>query len=229
MAEKDMFAMIVERFGEPQNARRLAPDEAARYRGRVPEALITFWVEHGWGSYRDGYFWICDPVRFDPLVRTIFTGDPELRPEDISMVAYTGEGETALMWHREKYGMTAFPHSSELGVGYATDEPIDTETNIKYSQNFLAGALLYGILQDEDEDFYDMKQILGSLSDGEVYGYVPARQLGGSEDDRQRVRVPEYFDIIAQLTPYRLVEQTSPEPGYPYGRFRDVRQIGRPR
>ena len=34
-----MFAMIIEWFGEPQNARRLALEEAVRYRGRVPEVL----------------------------------------------------------------------------------------------------------------------------------------------------------------------------------------------
>lgn len=38
-AENDMFAMIIEWFGEPQNARRLALEEAVRYRGRVPEVL----------------------------------------------------------------------------------------------------------------------------------------------------------------------------------------------
>ncbi|WP_082173644.1 T6SS immunity protein Tdi1 domain-containing protein [Methylobacterium platani] len=125
--------------------------------------------------------------------------------------------------------MTAFPHSSELGVGYAAAVPADPETGLEYSQDFLASALLIDIIADDADDFYDMRRRLGPLADGEVYGYAPARQLGGSEDDRQRVRVPEYFDVIAQLTPYRLVEQTSPEPGYPYGRFRDVRQIGRPR
>ncbi len=142
MAEKDIFAMIVERFGEPQkNARRLAPDEAARYRAAC-EALITFWVEHGWGSYRDGYFWICDPVLFDPWSEPFSRRDPELRPEDISMVAYTGEGEAALMWHRKKVRHDGIPHSSELGVGYAAAVPADPDTGVEYSQNFLAGALL---------------------------------------------------------------------------------------
>ncbi len=145
------------------------------------------------------------------------------------MVAYSGDGETALMWHREKYGMTAFPHSSELGMGYATPVPSDPETGLKYSEGFLAGDLLSIIFQDDIDDFNEMRKRLGPLADGEVYGYVPARQLGGGEADRQRVHVPEYFDIVAQLTPYRLVELTPPEPGYPYGRFRAIRQIGRPR
>ena len=75
---------------------------------------------------------------------------------------------------------------------------------------------------EDEEDVADV----GHLAEGEVIGYVPARQLGGDDDNLQRVKALGYFGFLAQLEPYKVMELTPPEPGYPFGKFRFMRHAG---
>jgi hypothetical protein len=68
MPEVDMFAHLLGRLGEPEQALEVTHDEAQRYTGRLPDALLRFWREHGRGTYKGGSYWICDPALYQGLI-----------------------------------------------------------------------------------------------------------------------------------------------------------------
>jgi hypothetical protein len=229
--EVDMFAYMLRKLGEPRFAAKISDEEAGRYAGRVPDALIRFWSEHGRGAYLDGLYWICDPAPFDPLLALIFAGDAELDPAEMTVVAHTAFGSLKL-WHRRRRSMlvdllvsTVFNQSERAWHDAKTGQP--------FSENFGVGTTVAitgsEYLPEEKELLAAAAARLGPLEPGEVYGFFPALQLGGAYkvENLRRVKAPEHFAFLAQLQRFDLVRLTEPEPpAYPYGRTVAVRKIG---
>ncbi len=38
------------------------------FTGKLPNGLLEIWQIHGWGSYRDGLFWLVDPTAYGVVV-----------------------------------------------------------------------------------------------------------------------------------------------------------------
>lgn len=229
--EVDMFAYMLRKLGEPRFAAKTTPAEAERYAGRVPEALIRFWSEHGRGAYLDGLYWISDPEPFDPLIATIFKDDPEFDPAEMTHVAHTAFGSLKL-WHRRRRGVLV-----DLLTSTVFNPPErswhDAKTGLPFSENFSIGTLVAITGAEYTEDQKDLLASAmtrqGPLAPGEVYGFSPALQLGGSytAENLRRVRAIEHLAFLAQLARLNLVSLTVPEPpAFPYGRTEVVRKIG---
>lgn len=103
MPEQDMFAYLIQELGEPEQARKITADEAARYADRVPGALLRFWQEHGRGAYRDGTYWICDPAPYQGIIDTVFKDDPQFNPSQMTAVGYDA---FAQLWVWDKKNST---------------------------------------------------------------------------------------------------------------------------
>jgi hypothetical protein len=168
-----MFEYMVETLGEPQHARRIDAIEAARYGGRVPEALIQFWVDHGRGAYLDGMHWICDPAPFDPLLALIFAGDPEFAPADMTAVAYMAFG-TLQVWHRVRAGVLVGFNLSEVSA--ASERSLHDRAGVRFPDDFLIAAQVAVVSSQfepwQRELFADAVARHGALAPEEVYGFV---------------------------------------------------------
>lgn len=222
-----MFASLVGRLGEPEHARKVSDSEIASYARAVPEALLHFWSEHGPGSYMKGAFWICDPRPFVPVVDDIFRGDAEFDPSRMTVVGYTAFG-TMLIWDRLKKQV-----SVNLLMSMVSNVPESKRRNPKtgepFSEDFTIGSFIAGMADYDETLFAPALQRLGRLEDGEIYGFVPALQLGGAFDVEhlRRMRLAEHASFIAQLQPLKLTRLTPPEPPrYPYGRIEVIRSVG---
>lgn len=199
----------------------------------MPPALIRFWVEHGRGAYYNGLYWICDPAPFDALLELIFEGDGEFSASQMSVVAYSAFG-TLKVWHRERRQMSIFLlessvfnppasswHSARTGQPFSQDSSVSTHVSTGQWQ----------FLQEERDFFTAAVARLGAPEPGEIYGFFPALQLGGTYavENLRRVRAAEHFTILAQLQPFKLTRLTPPDPpAFPYGRVEFVRFIGPP-
>jgi len=51
------FAGFLEEFGPPIEKRHVPVSSIERYRGKLPDQLLTYWAEQGWCGYADGLFW----------------------------------------------------------------------------------------------------------------------------------------------------------------------------
>ena len=219
---------LVAEFGEPMNARLMSKSDADAFRGRVPDALIDFWTLHGFGSYKDGYFVICDPRELQPILQTIFAGDPEYRAEDITAVGYVGDSSTLFAWHVNNRKVI-FTMDDSLVLFSTGSGDIDKATGMPYSQAELIGAYLSAFRNFDTELFDEACRLYGKPALGEMFGFVPAFQLGGTPDAQhmRRVQAVEHMAFLAQIMPFRLVEEMPPDADHPIGQNRIVRNIGR--
>jgi hypothetical protein len=231
--EVDMFASMIKTLGEPKYASRIGADEAARYADRVPPALVRFWVEHGRGAYFDGLYWICDPAPFDAVLELIFDGDPEFSPSDMTVVAHSAFGFLKV-WHRQRRQMNVHLLQSTVFNPPASSWH-DARTGQAFSEAFSVSTFVSTgrwEFEQEDRDLLAAAAARhGALQPGEVYGFFPALQLGGSYavENVKRVKAPEHFAILAQLERFKLTRLTPPDPpAFPYGHVEFVRFIGRP-
>jgi hypothetical protein len=225
--EIDMFAYLVEKLGEPEHAHKVSAAEIANYTSAVPDALLRFWADHGRGSYLNGAFWICNPRPFGPVLDDIFHGDPEFDPRRMTVVGYTAFG-TLLIWDRDKKQISVHLLSSEVH-NVPADKRINKKTGQAFSDDFMIGAFITGMKDYGEPLFAEAEQRLGRLDEGEIYGLVPALQLGGAfkVENLHRMGLVEHASFIAQLHPMRLTRLTPPEPPqYPYGRNEVIRLLG---
>jgi hypothetical protein len=231
--EVDMFAYMLKTLGEPEHASKIGPDEAARYADRVPPALIQFWAEHGRGAYLDGLYWICDPEPFDPVLELIFEGDPEFSPPDMAVVAYSALGALKV-WHRKRRKVNV-----SLLQSTVFNPPASSLHNARTGQPFTEAfsistfvSIVRSEFAQEDRDFHAAAVARhGALEPGEIFGFFPALQLGGTYavETLRRVRAAEHFAILAQLDRFKLTRLTQPDPpAFPYGQLKFVRFIGPP-
>jgi hypothetical protein len=236
MPEMDMFAYTVGALGEPEHARKVAPDEAAPYADRVPPALIRFWVEHGRGAFQAGKFWICDPAPFQPVIAEVFAEDPELDPAEMTVVGYSAFG-TLKVWHRRRRAIKVdFLFSQVFNPPESSWH--DKATGQPFSPDFSIGTHLtdfqYGPAQVDPSGEDLLPQAIarqGPLSPGEIYGFAPALQLGGAYavENLRRVAAAPHLMILAELARFDLTRLSPPQPpGHPYGRVEVVRKLGKP-
>lgn len=234
MSEIDMFSYLIRRLGEPELAQRVSKDEIESYRGRLPNALLTFWEEHGRGSYRDGTYWICDPAPYQSVINEIFKFDPKYKPEKMTAIGYDALGNL-WVWGDEFRKITVHTRLSEV---YNAPEAsfTDSDTGEKFPKDFSISSGLTAFMDydppsdDEGEPLIPQAiERLGRLNHNEIYGYVPALALGGENmaKNLQKFTAPEHMSFLASLQPLVLTELTPPEPGHPYGRVVPVRKIGR--
>ena len=62
------FADFLTKFGRPFAAK--AADEAVlqKYRGILPDQLLTYWRQYGFCGFADGLFWITNPDDYEDIL-----------------------------------------------------------------------------------------------------------------------------------------------------------------
>ena len=172
MAEYDVFAEIIKEFGEPDLAVTISAEEAATYRGRVPDALIRFWQEHGRGSYFDKIFTLCDPEDFTSVTKTIFSSDPEFLPVEIEVVGYNQYGDLSCWTHSQHLKnrgvgrMTVFSPDKWRNIdGSRPDKPPDVQPDLALASSFASASLQRTyIVSDQGEDLGVVaRRVIGPL------------------------------------------------------------------
>ena len=203
--------MASSRFGRflethPPNA-PLAPcsDHAIDpYRERVPEALIAFWTEVGWGWFGEGLLHVVDPAT---LVNglTTWLGGPDTSRTAIARTAF---GD--IFYHRDlreqarAMGMSG-TQPGELGdvsyvdvhfreVGIASLEVEDFFNNMLCDPEIVQGSLRKDLVGFA-------REVHGPLANHECFAFVPALALGGCEDPTcvQKVDMHVHWSILRQL------------------------------
>lgn len=226
MEEIDAFARVISDFGPPENTLRVPTDVIESYKDYFPISMIRFWEKYGWGEYKSGYCRICDPRPFQSFIKSIFMNDPEFDYQDLTVIISTALCEL-YVWSRKGYG---------IYISF-TDSRVTSQKNIlnpstgkQYGEDFLIGSNIHSAISDGGmQDYFpEAVERLGKLSPDELFGFVPALQLGGDPfpENLQRFKVMEYLEFLAQIEPLILVEITEPAPGAPLGRMKDVRRIG---
>ena len=154
-----------------------------KYKGLLPDELLSVWQTMGYGVYEDGFIQFVNPDEYEFVFDYI---DKLLEPSIVFGVNCTiasDEGNRVLLVNVRKCT------SEILGdMDFLLNYTLGDETAITAKDYF--DALPY----------VKVKGKLPALQYGQCYGYVPALALGGkaSSKNLQVVDVKTYIDLIAQ-------------------------------
>ncbi|MBP0583234.1 DUF1851 domain-containing protein [Labrys sp. LIt4] len=227
MSKSDMLSYLLDNFGGPEQATKVSDKEISKYFDKVPETILKFWRDHGRGSYLNGFFWFCDPALLQPILRTLFEGDPEYNAEDMTTVGYSAFGSLEV-WDKTR---------RIIGIDFLTstiysppDEYyLDLSTGERLDDNILVQTPMTSFINSDRDDFDEALATLGKLEPGEIYGYAPVLQLGGSQDVEHlhRTKIVEHLAMICGLSRFNLTRLTPPDPpAFPFGRLEVIRPVG---
>jgi hypothetical protein len=202
-------------------ARAFDPAYMDQSKGRVPDLLRAFWRTHGLGMSHKGLVQFCDPQELAFSLDAILADDPEIRPTESVVYAYSAFGKLWVWNSRRGTLAIDLPYLRVVPFNGSPPSELDWDT-------ILASALAtLGLNTCDRRDtrnhplFERAVKEFGPLAFGEVYGFFPAIGLGGAPELRnlQRVDAPVHFSILAQLGRFTLMDPSNYPP-------RPVRQIG---
>lgn len=198
------FEYFLEKMGPSIDRRYVPPSSIERYRGKLPDQLLSYWEKHGWCGYADGLFWTVDPQEYEPALEAWIGDTPFMEQDAYHVIARSAFGE--LYFWGEKTG-------SSLGVFAPGSFCIPSESGVVENLDFEM-RMFFGGLSRNGNDFEKMftpaLKKLGRLKPDEMYGFVPALALGGTStvDHLQKVKAVEHLVLLAQLAPLDVI--TSP-------------------
>lgn len=205
------FKYFLEKMGPAIDKQDVPRSSIERYRGRLPNQLLTYWEEHGWCGYAEGLFWTVNPQEYEPVLEAWIADTPFMEKDAYHIIARSAFGELFLWGERTGFSLhilacysMAFPVSGDakwIMQGQADDA-------VKW---FFSGTKK-DVLDIEDQSgkrlFAPALKTLGRLKHDEMYGFVPALALGGSSklEHLQKVKAVEHLMLLAQLEPLRVMD-----------------------
>ncbi len=196
------FEYFLETMGPSLDRRDVPASTIERFRGKLPDQLLSYWQEHGWCGYADGLFWTVDPEEYEPVLDAWIGGTPFMEEDAQHIVARGAFGDLYFWGERTGYSLN-------LSAPYALALPITGRTGSlnQRAQRFFSSC-------DRDENdldglFAPALKKLGRLRHDEMYGFVPALALGGPADlaHLQKVKAVEHLVILAQLSDLRVLNK----------------------
>lgn len=213
MALSDEFKYAVSKLGKSSGRVPVSAADVEGYRSRVPNSLIDFWIETGWGNYAHGLLKVADPALLEPVLPLLFpAGDQDFKAADCVIYAFTAFGRL-FIWHRQYGGIQINLLRYELNAAglLRPDNKASPEKAV---------AVPLGIFKPTLHDIADVTgaklfepacAALGRPALDECFGFFPALPLGGvaSVEKLRRVKAREHFAILAQLRPLQLVDYST--------------------
>ncbi|KPW41087.1 hypothetical protein ALP45_03811 [Pseudomonas coronafaciens pv. atropurpurea] len=193
----EVFSISLKIFGEPFGRQEVPMSSIERYKGKLPDLLLQYWSEHGWCGYGEGIFWMVNPQEYEGVTAS-WIQDTELENQDTyHLIARSAFGEL-YFWGEETGASLKITSIVSRCTTFISSLPKDQMD--KRFQNFLLSAEVE--YNDFDNLFQPAKKKLGTLSHDEMYGFVPAIMLGGSDalDNLEKVSSVEHLVFLSQLS-----------------------------
>jgi hypothetical protein len=197
------------RFGPPLARRDVPPEKIEKFRGKLPNQLLSYWEEYGWSGFADGLFWTVDPDEWEDELDA-WIGDTEFVERD----AYYVIGRTAfgelILWG-ERTGQ-----SLKVVTAYGMILPSFDDAEFREDGPDLTIRLFFSSCTREGFDFIDFEKKplferalakLGPLDHDTMYGFVPALALGGAAtlDNLQKLDAHVHLDIVSQVSERKIM------------------------
>jgi hypothetical protein len=91
MRDED-FTYFISKWGEATHRRDVPAESIDRWRGRLPDQLLTYWREEGWCGYGNGLFWTVDPEEYEDLVHEWLADIPFEKIDTFHVIGRTAFG-----------------------------------------------------------------------------------------------------------------------------------------
>jgi hypothetical protein len=197
-AMDEIFSLFIEQVGEPVFRQEVPPSSIERYKGVLPDKLLEYWREHGWGGYGDGIFWTVNPQEYEGVTASLIEGTPLENRDRYHIIARGAFGDLYLFGENTGFSVKILAHISRYrGSEYElTAADMDREVQSFFLSKDKASV-------DFDDMFEPAKKKLGMLEHDEMYGFVPALAFGGPCElsHLQKVKTMEHLILLSQISP----------------------------
>jgi hypothetical protein len=151
---------------------------------RIPEVMLLILKKDGWSSYRKQALWLCDPDDWAVAARAWF---PHGSRADV--VVRTAFGDLFVLVDGTFFRV--MPHESSMRQG------------ISSATYFFGFTLTRQGYVDSPARVQRARSVAGPLEWDQMYTYVPALALGGSEKTSklELVKAREQLVILSQMAP----------------------------
>ncbi|EOV8090178.1 TPA: DUF1851 domain-containing protein [Providencia rettgeri] len=196
----EFFDAFIDEFGEASTLRYVSEEKIEKWRGKLPELLLTYWHNEGWSSYYNGLFTIVDPDDYEDIVDEWLENTYLEEIDSFHAIAINGFGNIYLCG--EKTGQcvvinsvfnTIFVQKKKLEKNNSA-ESLDISIITLFILSEIGGYNKSGLFEKAVKKF-------GPLGDNEIFGFEPAIILGGELDIKhiQKVDARIHLSILAQL------------------------------
>ncbi|RXE86807.1 GAD-like domain-containing protein [Pseudoalteromonas sp. A757] len=201
-------------FGPAIKESKPIDEDIEAYRGLLPDNLLEYWQKYGFCGWGEGRLWIVNPADYQGVLGSWLKGTRFEQMQrngldDFSVIAIDAFGEMYI-WGKNSgnslsitscYGMI-FPTFNE----HEFIEDGDELTLDLFFANKVSSEI---DLKDHHEQplFECALEKLGPLENGEIYGFVPALNLGGEPklENLQKVKATEHLAFLADLGEKRVM------------------------
>jgi len=193
----EIFAIFIDSIGQPIFRREVPPSTIDRYRGKLPEQLLSYWTKHGWCGYGDGLFWTVNPQDYEGVVSCWLADTPLGQRDAYHIIARNAFGDLYLFGEKTGFSLTIDSALSR----YSGENNTSNENLDKVVRNFFLS------IEKDSNDFDGLfdaaKCKLGTLNQDEMYGFVPALMFGGQPklEYLEKVKIIEHLTFLSQLQP----------------------------
>jgi len=199
------FEYFLEKMGPVIERRHVPASSIERYRGKLPDQLLTYWDEHGWCGYADGLFWTVNPQEYEPALDAWIGDTPFMEQDAYHIIARSAFGK--LYFWGEKTGgalQLSAPGAFCIPAMVSSTDDMDFRMRVFFGTQSRSA-------NDFEELFVPAMKQLGRLNHDEMYGFVPALAIGGTASlaHLQRVKAVEHLVLLAQLAPLEVITHPS--------------------
>ncbi|SFF82169.1 hypothetical protein SAMN05518865_10535 [Duganella sp. CF458] len=196
------FEFFLEKMGPAMDKRCVPAPSIERFRGKLPDQLLTYWAEHGWCGYADGLFWTVDPQEYEPVLEAWIGETPFMNRDAYHIIARGAFGELYFWGEHTCDSLKVFAPGSYCFPRESTFQNGDLDRGVR---------AFFSKRDREESDYADLfssaSKKLGPLKHDEMYGFVPALALGGPSElsHLQKVNAVEHLVLLAQLAPLEVM------------------------
>ncbi|GGY70961.1 GAD-like domain-containing protein [Pseudoduganella albidiflava] len=199
----EYYSHFISKFGEKTFIQHPTSETIAEWRGTLPDQLLTYWEEEGWGAFADGLFWIVDPKEYENIKDEWLAGTVLEKADKFHVIARSAFGKLFLWGEKTGPSATILPYANSIST-----LPKDLKRSISDPDEEV--RMFFGFTKKEYCDLKDIKKQplflralkkLGALSRDEIYGFEPALILGGdmSITNLSKVNIDAHLTILHEL------------------------------
>ena len=194
----EYFAFFLKKFGPAIERREVPISSIERYKGKLPEQLLDYWVEQGWSGYANGLFWTVNPQDYENLLGQWFAETKFSEQDNCHVIARSAFGKLYVWGERNGFSITITSSMARY---------VERESKFKGEALDMGVRVFFSSRSPEGKGFDDLflsaLKALGPLKFDEMYGFVPALALGGPMElkNLQKVKVIEHLEFLSQLSP----------------------------
>ena len=204
MRDED-FNWFIKKFGEPTSTEPVPVISLEKWRGVLPDVLLSYWENEGWASWQNGLISLVDPEYYNDILDSWLEGT-QFEEEDSYHVF--ARGAFGIL-----YAFGVHTGRNLTILCYAGKIIVSVREKVKKSQEDLMWDIksFFGAARIVDFDLVDIhgnylfKQavsLYGVLEREEIFGFEPAIFLGGKIDinNVRKLDAQIHLSILREMT-----------------------------